>query len=137
MSTTVVTGRDVTVSFTNDAGVSIDTQATTAVLTKTVDRQTYQTLDGEAYKTTNVEGTFALEILADWGKANSICEYVWGLLDQAPDTPRAISFTTATGATFAFNVLLDYPTAGGTAPDAQTVSFNWKVDKGEVTETFS
>ncbi len=137
MSTTVVTGRDVTVSFTNDAGVSIDTQATTAVLTKTVDRQTYQTLDGEAYKTTNVEGTFALEILADWGKTNSICEYVWGLLDQAPDTPRAISFTTATGATFAFNVLLDYPTAGGTGADAQTVSFDWKVEKGAVTETFS
>jgi hypothetical protein len=137
MSTTVVTGRDVTVAFVNDAGVIIDAQATSAVLTKNVDRQTYQTLDGEAYKTTNVEGTLALEVLADWGKTSSLCEYVWSLLDTAPDTPRAMTLTTATGATFAFNVLLDYPTAGGTAPDAQTVSFNWKVEKGAVTETFS
>jgi hypothetical protein len=137
MSTTVVTGRDVTVAFVNDAGVIIDAQATSAVLTKNVDRQTYQTLDGEAYKTTNVEGTLALEVLADWGKTSSLCEYVWSLLDSAPDTPRAMTLTTATGATFAFNVLLDYPTAGGTAPDAQTVSFNWKVEKGAVTETFS
>jgi hypothetical protein len=137
MSTTVVTGRDVTVAFVNDAGVIIDAQATSAVLTKNVDRQTYQTLDGEAYKTTNVEGTLALEVLADWGKTSSLCEYVWGLLDTAPDTPRAMTLTTTTGATFAFNVLLDYPTAGGTAPDAQTVSFNWKVEKGAVTETFS
>jgi hypothetical protein len=137
MSTTVVTGRDVTVAFVNDAGVIIDAQATSAVLTKNVDRQTYQTLDGEAYKTTNVEGTLALEVLADWGKTNSLCEYVWGLLDSAPDTARAMTLTTATGATFAFSVLLDYPTAGGTAPDAQTISFNWKVEKGAVTETFS
>ena len=69
MATTVITGRDISLSFTG--GTDIDAQATSAVLTKTNVRETYQTLDGEAYKTVNVEGTFALEMLADWGKTDS------------------------------------------------------------------
>ena len=138
MSTTIITGRDCNVAFTNDAGVAVDAQAMSAVLTKTVDRQRYETLDGPRYKTTSTSGTFEMTILADWGKTNSMCEYVWGLMDQAPDTPRAITFTTAAGASFAFEVYLDYPTAGGTAPDAQEVSFVWTLaGDGAVTETFS
>jgi hypothetical protein len=138
MATTVVTGRDCTVSFTNDSGVDIDAQALSATLTKTVDRQRYETLDGPAYKTTSASGTFEMTVLADWGKANSVCEYVWGLMDQAPDTPRAISFTAASGATFAFDAYLDYPTAGGTAPDAQEVTFTFTIaGDADVTETFS
>ena len=65
MATTVITGRDITLSFTG--GTDIEAQATSAVLTKVNERQTYQTLDGEAYKTTNISGTFALEVLdRDW-----------------------------------------------------------------------
>jgi len=135
MATTVITGRDISLSFTG--GTDIEAQATSAVLTKVLDRQTYQTLDGEAYKTTNVTAEFALEMLADWGKTNSVCEAIWTACDTAPDTDITVTLTAATGAQFVFPIKPSYPTVGGSGMDAQTVSFTFLVSKGEVTETFS
>ena len=135
MATTVITGRDISLSFTG--GTDIEAQATNAVLTKEFDRQTYQTLDGEAYKVVNVSGTFQLDMLADWGKANSVCEAIWAACDSAPNTEISITLTAASGAQFVFPVLPVYPTAGGSGVDAQTVSFTFPVARGEVTETFS
>jgi preprotein translocase subunit SecF len=135
MATTVITGRDISLSFTG--GTDIEAQATSAVLTKTVVRETYQTLDGEAYKVVNTEGSFALSLLADWGKTSSVCEAIWTALDSAPNSEVSVTLTAATGAVFIFPVLLDYPTAGGAGTDAQTVDFVWKVARGEVAETFS
>jgi hypothetical protein len=134
VATYVITGRDVNLSFAG--GTDIDAQATSAVLTKTNDRQVYQTLDGEAVKTTNVEGTFDLEMLADWGKSNSVCEALWTAA-ESPEQEISITMTTATGAQFVFPVLPEFPTAGGAGMDAQTVTFSFKVARGEVTETFS
>ena len=135
MATTVITGRDITLSFTG--GTDIEAQATNAVLTKVNERQTYQTLDGEAYKTTNLSGTFQLDMLADWGKASSVCEALWAAAESTPDTDISITLTTATGAQFVFPVMPEFPTAGGSGVDAQTVSFTFKVSKGAVVETFS
>jgi hypothetical protein len=135
MATTVITGRDISLSFTG--GTDIEAQATNAVLTKEFDRQTYQTLDGEAYKVVNATGSFQLDMLADWGKANSVCEAIWAACDTAPNTEISITLTAATGAQFVFPVLPVYPTAGGSGVDAQTVSFTFPVARGEVTETFS
>ena len=135
MATTVITGRDISLSFTG--GTDIEAQATNAVLTKVNERQTYQTLDGEAYKTTNISGTFQLDMLADWGKASSVCEALWAAAESAPDTDISITLTTATGAQFVFPVMPEFPTAGGSGVDAQTVSFTFKVSKGAVVETFS
>jgi len=135
MATVVITGRDITLSF--SGGTDVEAQATSAVLTKVLDRQTYQTLDGEAYKTTNVSAEFALEMLSDWGKANSVCEAIWTACDSAPDTDITITMTSATGAQFVFPIKPSYPTVGGSGMDAQTVSFTFLVPKGEVTETFS
>jgi hypothetical protein len=135
MATVVITGRDVSLSFTG--GTDIEAQATNAVLTKEFDRQTYQTLDGEAYKVVNVSGSFQLDMLADWGKANSVCEALWTACDTAPNTEISITLTAATGASFVFPVLPVYPTAGGSGVDAQTVSFTFPVARGEVAETFS
>ncbi len=134
MATYVITGRDLTLSF--SGGTDIEAQATSAVLTKTNDRQIYQTLDGEATKVTNVEGTFDLEMLADWGKASSVCEALWTAA-ESPETPITITMTAATGAQFVFDIFPDYPTAGGAGTDAQTVSFSFKVVQGAVAETFS
>ena len=134
MATTVITGRDISLSFTG--GTDIEAQATNAVLTKEFDRQTYQTLDGEAYKVVNVSGTFQLDMLADWGKANSVCEAIWAACDSAPNTEISITLTAASGAQFVFPVLPVYPTAGGSGVDAQTVSFTFPVARGEVSETF-
>ena len=135
MATTVITGRDISLSFTG--GTDIEAQATNAVLTKEFDRQTYQTLDGEAYKVVNVSGTFQLDILADWGKASSVCEALWTACDTSPNSEISITLTAATGAQFVFPVLPVYPTAGGSGVDAQTVSFTFPVARGEVSETFS
>jgi hypothetical protein len=135
MATTVITGRDVSLSFTG--GTDIDAQATSAILTKTNVREVYQTLDGEEVKTTNIEGSFALSMLADWGKANSVCEAILTAAETAPDNSITITMTAATGAVFAFDVFPEFPTAGGAGTDAQTVDFTFKVKRGAVTETFS
>jgi hypothetical protein len=135
MATTVITGRDVSLSFTG--GTDIDAQATSAILTKTNVREVYQTLDGEEVKTVNLEGSFALSMLADWGKTNSVCEALWTAAETAPDNSILITMTAATGATFAFDVFPEFPTAGGAGTDAQTVDFTFKVKRGAVTETFS
>jgi hypothetical protein len=135
MATVVITGRDVGLSF--SGGTDIQAQATNAVLTKVNERQVYQTLEGEAYKTTNISGTFQLDMLADWGKANSVCEALWSAAETAPDTDISMTLTAASGAQFVFPVKPEFPTAGGSGIDAQTVSFTFTVSKGAVVETFS
>jgi hypothetical protein len=135
MATTIITGRDITLSFTG--GTDIEAQATSAVLTKTNVRETFQTLDGEAYKTVNLEGTFSLSMLADWGKTGSVCEALWTAAESAPDTDISVTLTAATGAQFVFPIMPEFPTAGGAGTDAQTVDFTFKVSKGAVVETFS
>ena len=135
MATVVITGRDVGLSFTG--GTDVQAQATNAVLTKVNERQVYQTLEGEAYKTTNISGTFQLDMLADWGKANSVCEALWAAAETAPDTDISMTLTAASGAQFVFPVKPEFPTAGGSGIDAQTVSFTFTVSKGAVVETFS
>ena len=135
MATVVITGRDVGLSFTG--GTDIQAQATNAVLTKVNERQVYQTLEGESYKTTNISGTFQLDMLADWGKANSVCEALWTAAETAPDTDISMTLTAASGAQFVFPVKPEFPTAGGGGIDAQEVSFTFTVSKGAVTETFS
>ena len=135
MATTVITGRDVGLSFTG--GTDIQAQATNAVLTKVNDRQVYQTMEGEAYKTTNISGTFQLDMLADWGKTSSVCEALWTAAESAPDTDISMTLTAASGAQFVFPVKPEFPTAGGSGVDAQTVSFTFTVSKGAVVETFS
>jgi hypothetical protein len=135
MATVVITGRDITLSFTG--GTDIEAQATNAVLTKVLDRQVYQTLDGEAYKTVNSTAEFQLDMLADWGKTGSVCEAIWTACDTAPDTDITITMTAATGASFVFPIKPSYPTVGGSGTDAQTVSYTFLVPNGNVAETFS
>ncbi len=67
------------------------------------------------------EGTFALSMLADWGKANSVCEALWTAAETAPDTDISVTLTAATGAQFVFPIMPEFPTAGGAGTDAQTV----------------
>jgi hypothetical protein len=119
MPTTIITGRDIT--FTID-GHDFDAQATSAVLTVDSTINTYQTLDGKAYLTSDTQGSFAVEMLADWGAVSSLCESLWTAATNAPNTGLTVVFVADTGASFAFNVQPILPSAGGTAPDAQTVS---------------
>ena len=122
MPTTIITGRDIT--FTID-GDDFDAQATSATLTVDSTINTYQTLDGKAYFTTDSQGTFAVEMLADWGAGSSLCEALWTAASGAPNTALPVVLVADTGASFAFDVQPIFPSAGGTAPDAQTVSLSF------------
>ena len=119
MPTTIITGRDV--SFTI-ATVQYSSQATSATLTVDTTINTYQTLAGKAYFTTDTQGSFAVEMLSDWGAASSLCEALWTAAIDAPQTALAVSLTADTGAVFTFDVQPIQPSVGGSAPDAQTVS---------------
>jgi hypothetical protein len=133
MATTVITGRDLALTI---ATVSYDAQASSVTLEADHVIETYQTLDGRAYKAIDDSWTLNVEMLADWGASGSLCEALWTATESAPNTTLAVSLTAATGAVFAFNVLPTFPSVGGTAPDAQTVSLALQV-VGTPSETFS
>jgi len=133
MATTVITGRDLTLTI---ATVNYDAQATSAILTNAPVIDTYQTLDGKAYKHIDDQWTFDVEMLADWGVASSLLEAMWTAADSAPNTTLAASLTAVSGAVFTFNVFPVYPSVGGAAPGAQTVTMSFLVD-GTPSETFS
>ena len=133
MATTIITGRDLTLTI---ASTSYDAQATSAVLSNDPTVETYQTLDGKAYKHIDDQWTFEVEMLADWGATSSLCEALWTACESAPNTTLAVSLTAVSGAVFAFNVMPVFPSVGGTAPDAQTVSLSFVV-VGTPSETFS
>jgi hypothetical protein len=133
VATTIITGRDLVLTI---ASTSYDAQATSAILANSPTVETYQTLDGKAYKHIDDQWTLDIEMLADWGASGSLCEALWSATESAPNTTLAVSLTAATGAVFAFNVMPVFPSAGGTAPDAQTVSLSFIV-VGTPTETFS
>ena len=133
MPTTVITGRDLVLTIDSD---NYDAQTTSAVLTNAPVIDTYQTLDGKAYKHIDDQWTFDVEMLADWGVASSLLEAMWTAADTAPNTTLAASLTAVTGAVFTFNVFPVYPSVGGAAPGAQTVTMSFLVD-GTPAETFS
>ena len=133
MATTVITGRDLVLTI---ATVNYDAQATSAILTNAPVIDTYQTLDGKAYKHIDDQWTFDVEMLADWGAASSLSEALWTAADTAPNTTLAVSLTAVTGAVFAFDVMPVYPSVGGAAPGAQTLSLSFLV-VGTPADTFS
>lgn len=119
--TTIITGRDIT--FTID-GDTYDAQATSATLTVDSTINTYQTLDGKAYFTTDSQGTFAVEMLQDFGAVSSLCEALWNAAATTPNTALPVIFTVA-GVAYAFSVQPIFPSLGGTAPDALTASLSF------------
>ena len=116
MPTTIVTGRDITFTLNS---VAYDAQTTAVTLVNAPVITTYQTLDGKAYKHIDDQWTLNISLLADWGATSSLFEAMWTAF-QAPNTPLSFTLVSATGASFAGTVFPVAPTAGGTAPDAQT-----------------
>jgi hypothetical protein len=131
--TTIITGRDLTLTI---AAADYDAQATAATLANSPTIETYQTLDGKAYKHIDDQWTFDVEMLADWGAAASLCEALWTATETAPNTTLTAALTAVTGAVFSFEVFPVFPSVGGAAPDAQTVTLSFLVD-GVPEETFS
>jgi S-adenosylmethionine hydrolase len=133
MPTTVITGRDLVLTI---ASANYDAQASSVTLSNEHTIETYQTLDGRAYKAIDDQWTLEVEMLADWGVASSLCEAMWTACETAPNTTLAVSLTATTGAVFTCNVLPVFPSVGGAAPDAQTVSLSLTV-VGVPAENFS
>lgn len=133
MATSIITGRDLALTIDS---ATYDAQVTTVRLEDTRDRVKFQTVDGPAWKVIDDNWTMTVEMLADWGVASSLCEALWTKAETAPDTGIAYSLTANTGAVFTGNLYPDFPQVGGTAPDAQTVSFTFQCT-ATPTETFS
>ena len=121
MPTNIITGRQIT--FTIDGDV-FDAQATSATLTVESTINTYQTLDGKAYYTTDTQGTFAVEMLQDFGAAGSLCEALWNAAANTPNDALPVVLTVHDVA-YAFSVQPIFPALGGTAPDALTASLSF------------
>ena len=124
MATSVITGRNV--SITIDSKV-YDPQVLSATLEATLDRQAYETIDGRVWSAIDSDATLTLEMLADWGAStggsDSFCEIMWGKADTAPNTGLSYTFVAASGASFAGTLYPNFPAAGGSGKDAQTVTF--------------
>jgi hypothetical protein len=133
MATTVITGRDLTLTI---ATTAYDAQTTSVTLVNSPTIDVYQTLDGKAYKHTDDQWTLNVELLADWGAASSLFEAMWTAADTNPNTTLAVSLTAVTGAVFACDVLPVFPAIGGAAPGAQTDTWTLTV-VGTPADTFS
>jgi hypothetical protein len=120
MATTVITGRDI--SLTIDSKAYGD-QTTSTTLATSLERNEYETIDGKVYFALDTTATLSVTMLADWGAASSLCEAMWTAASSAPNTSLAYTFTAATGAVFTGNVLPVFPDASGTGKDAQSITF--------------
>jgi hypothetical protein len=129
MATTIITGRDLSLEIDGD---DYNAQASSVTLTRTADRQEYEVLDGSVYKTLKFTAELTVEMFQDWDASPSLCEALWNAADSAPDTALAFSFVANSGSTFTGNVFPSFPDAGGTAPDALTVSVTMTVEDGDV-----
>lgn len=120
MATTVITGRDI--SLTIDSKAYGD-QTTSTTLQTSLERNAYETIDGKVFYALDTTATLSVTMLADWGAASSLCEAMWTAASSAPNTSLAYTFTAATGAVFTGNVLPVFPDASGTGKDAQSITF--------------
>jgi hypothetical protein len=129
MATTIITGRDLTLTI---DGRTFESQASNVTLTRTADRQEYEVLDGTVYKTLKYTAELSVEMFQDWNASPSLCEDLWNAADNAPDVPLAFTFVANSGATFTGDCYPSFPDAGGTTPDALTVTVVMTVDQGLV-----
>jgi hypothetical protein len=119
MATTVITGRDITLTIASSA---YGDQTLSTTLAVELERNVYETIDGKQYFALDVNATLSVTMLADWGAASSLCEAMWTAASTSPNTSLAYSFTAATGAVFTGNVLPVFPSASGTGKDAQEIT---------------
>lgn len=130
MATTIITGRDLSLTIDGD---TYDAQASSVTLTRVADRQEYDVLDGTKYKTVKYTAELTVEMFQDWNAAGSLCEALWNAADTNPEGALAFSFVANSGATFTGMAFPSFPDAGGTAPDALTVSVTMTIENGDVT----
>ena len=122
MATTVITGRDLSLTIDSKA---YDAQVTSATLKTDLERNAYETIDGKVFFALDTTATISVTMLADWGanSPTSLCEAMWTAASTAPNTALTYTFTAASGAVFTGSVYPSFPDAAGTGKDAQSVTF--------------
>ena len=122
MATTVITGRDLSLTIDSKA---YDAQVTSATLKVDLERNAYETIDGKVFYALDTTATLSVTMLADWGanSPSSICEAMWTAASTAANTALTYTFTAASGAVFTGSVYPSFPDAAGTGKDAQTITF--------------
>jgi hypothetical protein len=134
MATTVLTGRELTLTI---ATKDYTDQILSAVVTIETERLTLDTLAGRVYKFIDSNATLDIEFLNDAGETpDSITNALWQATESAPNTTLAAVLTIAAGRSLTFNVLPNFPTIGGAASEAQTISTSLQV-VGAITEDFT
>jgi hypothetical protein len=131
MAATYITGRSLTLTV---GAKAYNDQASTVTLTLESNQAVLEVLSGRAYKTIDASGTLDVEMYADWGAAQSICQALWDATKTAPDTTLSASFV-ANGSTFACDVYPAYPAVGGGAVDVLTTTVSLVIKAGSVTKT--
>ena len=127
----VITGR--TITLTVDS-IAFTDQIVSAVLTPSDNAITGITVGGAYATKGTTQWTLDVEILADWGATTSVCELLWAAAET--DTTVTGTMVSVTGASFAFTCVPVFPSIGGSADSAQTVTLSMPVH-GAITETFS
>jgi hypothetical protein len=134
MATTVLTGRELTLTI---ATKDYTDQILSAVVTIETERLTLDTLAGRVYKFIDSNATLDIEFLNDAGETpDSITNALWQATETAPNTTLAAVLTIAAGLSLTFNVLPNFPTIGGAASEAQTISTSLQI-VGAITEDFT
>lgn len=130
MALEYVIGRDLSLTINS---VTYNDVASSVTLAIDTNQAVLEVTSGRKYKTIDQTATLAVELYQDWGSTTpaSVCEALWDATESAPDTGLAFSFD-ANGSTFTGNVMPKYPTAGGAATDALTVSVEFVVVGGTV-----
>lgn len=134
MATTVLTGRSLVLTI---ATKDYSEQILSANVNIETERLTLDTLSGRAYAYIDNNATLDIEWLNDAGKSpDSLTKALWDATESAPNTTLAAVLTLTTGITLTFSVLPNFPSQGGAASDAQTVSTSLQV-VGAITEDFT
>ena len=127
----VITGRSITLTVDS---IAFTDQILSAVLTPSDNVITGITVGGAYATKGTTQWTLDVEIVADWGATTSVCELLWASAET--DTTVTGTMVSVTGASFAFTCVPVFPSIGGSADSAQTVTLSMPVH-GAITETFS
>ena len=134
MATQILTGRSLVLTI---ATKDYSEQILSANLTIETERLTLDTLAGRAYAYVDKNATLDIEWLNDAGKtADSLTKALWDATESAPNTGLAAVLTLASGLSLTFSVLPNFPSQGGAASDAQTITTSLQVT-GAITEDFT
>lgn len=126
-----VTGHDLTLTINS---INYDNVASSATVSMEINQAVLETLSGRSYKTIDQSATLDVELYQDWGSTSpaSVCEALWSAANSAPDTPIAFTLD-ASGVTLSGNIFPVFPTLGGAATDALTVSLSFVIEDDAVT----